>query len=208
MMSKALVRAALGLALGLAAAAGASAQGMPTPVQDYKAAPAGTYALDPAHTAIIARVPHLGFSFEVFRFSTVTGALTWDPANPGADTLTVTVDPKSMTTAPTGTVDFAAELTGDKFLDAAKYPTATFVTKAFHVIDATHGKVDGDLTIKGVTQPVTFDVTLVGTGKFGPRTVIGVHADTDVAVKALGLPPFILGPVELVIDAEFDKKPS
>jgi len=152
-------------------------------------------------------VPHLGFSFEVFRFDTVSGALTWDPANAAADSLNVTVDPKSMATASTP-IDFAAELTGDKFLNVAKYPTATFVSKAFHPVDATHGKVDGDLTIMGVTQPATFDVELIGAGQFGPRTVIGVKARAMVSLKGLGLPPFIQGPVELDIDTEFDKKPS
>jgi polyisoprenoid-binding protein YceI len=189
-------------------AAGAQAQPMPKASKDYKVAPAGAYALDPAHTGIIARVPHLGFSFEVFRFTTASGGLTWDPANPAADSLNVTVDPKSMTTAPTGAVDFAAELTGDKFLDVAKFPTATFVSKAFHQVDATHGKVDGDLTIMGVTQPATFDVELVGAGQFMSHTVIGVTARTLIDLKGFGLPPYIQGPVELVIDTEFDKKPG
>jgi polyisoprenoid-binding protein YceI len=207
MLSKGLVRSALlGAVLGMLAV-GAGAQPMPKATKDYKVAPAGAYALDPAHTGVIARVPHLGFSFEVFRFTTVSGALTWDPANPAADSLNVTVDPKSLTTAPTA-IDFAGELTGDKFLNVAKFPTATFVSKAFHQVDATHGKVDGDLTIMGVTQPATFDVELVGAGQFGPRTVIGVTAHALVDLKGLGLPPFIQGPVELVIDTEFDKKPS
>ncbi|HTX48252.1 MAG TPA: YceI family protein [Caulobacteraceae bacterium] len=207
MLSKGLVRSALlGAVVGMLAL-GAQAQPMPKAMQDYKAAPAGAYLLDQAHTAIIARVPHLGFSFEVFRFDTVSGALTWDPANAAADSLNVTVDPKSMATASTP-IDFAAELTGDKFLNVAKYPTATFVSKAFHPVDATHGKVDGDLTIMGVTQPATFDVELIGAGQFGPRTVIGVKARAMVSLKGLGLPPFIQGPVELDIDTEFDKKPA
>lgn len=207
MLPKGLVRSALlGAALGMLAV-GVQAQPMPKASQDYKVAAAGAYVLDQAHTSIIARVPHLGFSFEVFRFDTVTGALTWDPANPAADSLNVTVDPKSMATASTN-IDFAGELTGEKFMNVAKYPTATFVSRAFHPIDATHGKVDGDLTIMGVTQPATFDVELVGAGQFGPRTVIGVTAHTMVSLKGLGLPPFIQGPVELVIDTEFDRKPG
>ena len=150
----------------------------------------------------------MGFSFEVFRFQTVSGDLTWDPANAAADALHVQVDPKSITTAPTGATDFAAELSGDKFLNVSKYPTAVFVSKAFHPIDATHGKVDGDLTIMGVTQPATFDVELVGAGQCFKGPVIGVTARTTIDAKNLGLPPFIAGPIEIIIDSEFDKKPG
>ena len=177
---------------------------MPKPVQDYKAAPAGSYALDVHHTGLIARIPHLGFSYSIFRFQDVTGKLAWDPANPAANKLDVTVDPKSITTS--ATPGFTDELTGDKFLNVAKFPTATFTSKAFHVTDATHGKVDGDLTIMGVTRPATFDVTLVGAGPGFRGPVMGVTARTDVDPTGFGLPPFIKGPIQLTIDTEFDKQ--
>jgi len=180
---------------------------MPTPVKDYKVAPAGTYALDQAHTGVVARASHVGFSYEVFRFTTVSGKLTWDPANPAADALSVAVDPKSITTAPTA-IDFAAELAGPKFLNVAQFPTATFVSKAFHVVDASHGTVDGDLTIMGVTKPATFDVELVGAGQGFKGPVLGVTATTWIHPDAFGLQPAMLfsNPMELKIDAEFDKQ--
>src|SRR5208283_5225024 len=96
------------LALVAASPLGAQPKMPPPAVKDYKAAPAGAYAIDPAHTGVEARAPHLGFSYEDFRFTGVSGDLTWDPANPGADALSVTVDPASITTAPTGKIDFAA----------------------------------------------------------------------------------------------------
>ncbi len=198
---------AVGALLAVLAAPVAMAQPkMPTPVKDYKAAPAGDYAIDPSHTGVVARVPHMGFSYEVFRFLTVSGKLAWDPANPAADSLNVTVDPKSIATAPTA-IDFAGELSGPKFLNVAQFPTATFVSKAFHPIDATHGKVDGDLTIMGVTKPATFDVELVGAGQ-GMRgaPVIGVTARTTIDPKGYGLPPYISLPIEIVVDSEFDKQ--
>ncbi len=106
---------ALGAAAALVLGTAAIAQpAMPTPEHDYKAAPAGKYVVDAKHTGLVARVPHLGFSYSIFRFQTVTGALAWDPANPGADKLEVTVDPKSITTAPVE--GFSDELAGEKFL--------------------------------------------------------------------------------------------
>lgn len=103
MVSKLTAFAAGAAVLALAAqgvATAALAQGMPTPQHDYKAAPAGKYAIDPRHTGLVARVPHVGFSYSIFRFNTVAGTLAWDPANPAADKLDVTVDPKSIITGP------------------------------------------------------------------------------------------------------------
>ena len=195
---------AVGAALTLALGSAAAAQPMPTPQHDYKAAPAGKYAIDPKHTGLVARVSHMGFSFSVFRFQTVAGTLAWDPANPGADKLEVTVDPKSITTAPVE--GFSDELSSEKYLNAAKFPTITFVSTGFHPESATHGKVDGDLTVMGVTKHVVFDVDLVGAGKGFRGPVIGVTAKTMLDPKGLGLSPFFSAPIELDIDSEFDQQ--
>ena len=197
---------ALGAAAALALGSVAVAQpAMPVAEHDYKAAPAGKYVIDVKHTGLVARVPHLGFSYSVFRFQTVAGALAWDPANPSADKLQVTVDPKSITTAP---VDgFSDELSGEKFLNAVKFPTLTFVSTGFHPEGATHGKVDGDLTVMGVTKHVVFDVDLVGAGKGFRGPVIGISATTMLDPKGLGLPPLLSTPIELKIDSEFDFQP-
>jgi polyisoprenoid-binding protein YceI len=176
---------------------------MPVAQHDYKAAPAGKYVIDVKHTALIARIPHLGFSYSVFRFQTVAGALGWNPANPGADTLSVSVDPKSITTA--AVEGFSAEI-ASKYLKAAQFPTATFASTAFHPEGPTKGKVEGDLTIAGVTKHVVFDVDLVGAGKFFGKQVIGVTARTDLDGKAYGLPAF-MNPIQLTIDTEFDAQP-
>src|ERR1700722_18676624 len=137
-----------GLAVGAFAAwargSVAGAQGMPTPLHDYKAAVAGKYAIDAKHTGLMARVPHVGFSYSIFRFQTVTGSLTWDPANPKADALSVTVDPKSIVTGP---VDGFSDEINAKFLNVAKFPAATFTSTAFHPTSPTHGTVEGDLTL-------------------------------------------------------------
>ena len=196
----------LAAALALAGPLAAPAQpAMPKPVQDYKAAPAGKYVLDTPHTGLIARVPHVGFSYEVIRFLAVTGTMDWDPANPGADTLSIDVDAKSMSTAQTKE-DFPSILGGPKLLNVAKFPAAAFVSKHFRPVDASHGKVDGDLTIMGVTKPATFDVELVGAGNEFGRQTLGVHAETEISPGDFGLvAPFLGPPIRLVIDTEFHK---
>jgi len=184
----------------------ASAQTLPTPSHDYKSAPAGTYQIDPKHTGLIAHVPHLGFSYSIFRFTGVAGQLTWNPADPHADALSVTVDTTSIVTGPVQ--GFAEELQGEKYLNAVKFPTATFASTSFRPEGPTHGEVEGTLTLMGVTRPATFDVDLVGAGSFFKRQVIGVEATTTLDPKVYGLPPFIAGPIQLVIDTEFDMQPS
>jgi polyisoprenoid-binding protein YceI len=203
MISK-LSAAALGGLLTLALGAAAAAQPMQMPVaqHDYKAAPAGKYAIDAKHTGLIARVPHMGFSYSIFRFQGVAGTLAWDPANPAADKLNVTVDAKSIVTGPVE--GFSDELTNDKFLNAAKFPAMTFASTAFHPASPTHGTVEGDLTVMGVARHVVFDVDLVGAGKGFKGPVIGVTAKTTLDPKGLGLPPFFAAPIEIIVDSEFD----
>ncbi len=195
-------------ALGLAGAAQAACPpGLPAGVTcggaDLSLATAGTYAVDPNHAAVIARVSHIGYSYSVFRFDKVAGSLTWDPAAPEASKLSVSVDTGSIAT---NVPDFAAQLSGDKFLKSAAFPKATFVSTAFHRKDATHGTVTGDLTLLGVTAPLTFDVTLVGAGKgFGaPR--MGVEATASLDARKFGMGPFFVDPIQLVIDVEFERK--
>ncbi len=196
--------AAAALALAFATGAAAQPMKMPVPEHDYHAAPAGKYQVDPKHTGLIVRVPHIGFSYSVFRFTDVAGTLTWDPANPAADKLEATVAAKSIETAPIPNFDFPGELTNPQFLNAAKFPQMTFVSTAFHPASATHGTVDGDLTVMGVTRHVTFDVDLVGDGKGFKGPVIGVTAKTTLDPKGLGLPPLLSLPIEIEIDTEFD----
>jgi len=120
---------------------------------DYKQAPAGTYyTLDPDHTAVIARVSHLRYSYSVFRFDRASATLVWDPANAAACSLNAKVDTASITSNVKG---FGEQLSGDDFLKAGAFPQATFTSTAFKQTGANRGKVDGQLTLMGKTKPVT-----------------------------------------------------
>ncbi len=167
-------------------------------------APAGTYTLDPNHLGIIARVSHLGFSRSIFRFERGSATLSWDPKAPARATLRATVETDSITTNVAG---FAVELASAKYLNAALYPQATFVSSAFHQRDATHGTVEGTFTLMGKSVPATFKVALIGAGPFYGHDVIGVHAETAINPTDFGLSPVFDEPIELVIDSEFDRAP-
>lgn len=164
-------------------------------------AAAGTYKINSDHTAVIAKVSHIGYALSVFRFNKVEGSLTWDPAQPMKSTLKALVHTTSITTPVEG---FAKELAGKGYLNADQFPDATFVSTAFHPIDASHGQVDGHFTLMGQTRPATFDVRLEGAGKgFMGHPRIGVEARTRINPQDYGLAS-LFGPTILIeIDAEF-----
>jgi len=178
----------------------------PAPVsKDPKAVAAGTYNLDGRHASVIARIGHGGgTSLSVFRFDTVSGSLTVDPANPNASKVTVKVDPKSITSNVAG---FGAELgTKDTWLNAGKFPEATFTSTS---VAANGGKaaVTGNLTLLGQTKPVVANVELVGSGKsMQGKAVVGFTGTAKFKRSDFGMTSMV-GPigdeVELLIDIEF-----
>jgi polyisoprenoid-binding protein YceI len=193
----------------VAAAAAAQSNDLPPGVfmggKDLAEARAGTYAIDPDHSAVLARVSHLRYSYLVFRFDKVSGKLTWDPGAPEKSTLSVSVPTASISSNVKG---FPEQLTGEQFLDSGHFPEATFVSTAFHRTDATHGKVEGNFTLRGKTRPVTFEVELIGAGKGweqSPR--LGVHAKAVINPQDYGFMPLLGDALEIAIDTEFGRQP-
>jgi polyisoprenoid-binding protein YceI len=192
-----------------ARAQGGQPMGLPPGVfmgePDYKQAPAGSYALDPDHASVIARVSHLRYSWSIFRFDRVSGTLTWDPVDVAKASLTAKVETASITSNVKG---FAQDLAGDKFLKSGAFPEATFVSTAFRQMSSRRGKVDGQLTLMGKTRSVTFDVELVGAGKgFADRPRIGVNARASINPVDFGLPALLGDAIEIVVDTEFERNP-
>ncbi|WP_372782531.1 YceI family protein [Phenylobacterium sp.] len=123
--------------------------------------PAGLYAIDKAHTSVTFRVSHMGFSRYTARFATVDGRLKFDPAHPAAMSVEATIDPKSLAlnAPPAG---FHDQLMGKSFFDAAKFPAISFKSTGVQLTGPHAAKVTGNLTLHGVTKPVTLDVTYNG----------------------------------------------
>ena len=213
-MSRALSALVLSFALSASLVTAAQAQsaqpnGLPPGVYmgeaDYKQAPAGAYALDPDHASVIARVSHLRYSWSIFRFDKVSGTLKWDPVNTANSSITAKVETASITSNVKG---FAQDLAGNKFLNSAAFPEATFVSTAFRQMSTRRGKVDGQFTLMGKTVPLTFDVALVGAGKgFMGKPRIGIQARATIKPQDYGLPPLMTDPIEIVVDTEFEKAP-
>jgi polyisoprenoid-binding protein YceI len=111
--------------------------------------------LDPAHSAAQFSVRHMGISTVRGTFTKVNGTATYDPADVSKTSLDITIDAAS--------VDSRVEmrdndLRSDHFLDVAKYPVITFVSKGAEVAGEGKLKIRGDLTLHGVTKPVILNV--------------------------------------------------
>jgi polyisoprenoid-binding protein YceI len=137
-----------------------------------------TYVIDNAHTFPRFSYSHMGLSKQLSRFDKTTGTVTLDPvARTGA--VDVTID---MNSVDTGYEVFNGHLKGADFLDTAQFPVATF--KSTHVTfeGATPVRVDGDLTIKGITHPVTLTVSSFFNGPHPmmKKPAIGANASTVI----------------------------
>jgi polyisoprenoid-binding protein YceI len=127
------------------------------------AVPAGDYKMDPAHSTLIFRVDHMGFSKYTVRFRRFDAQLRFDPRNLRATQLTATVDPRSIETDfPDPKYNFNAELAGEQWLDAAKFPEIKFRTTRVEDLGNQAMRVHAELTMHGVTRPIVLDATYNG----------------------------------------------
>ena len=117
------------------------------------AAPA-TYTSDQNHTYVRFSYKHMGFTTQESRFNTVKATVTYDPAAKTAS-VEVTVDTKSVDT---GSDLFNEHIQGADYLDTAQYPTATFKSTSVKFDGDKPVSIEGNLTLKGVTKPVTLTV--------------------------------------------------
>jgi len=156
----------------LAAIAVASAISLPA-----LAAPE-TYAFDANHTAARFEYVHFGYSNQIQRFDKTTGKVTIDRAAK-TGSVDVTIDTKSINT---GVEVFNGHLKGEDFFNVEKFPTITFKSTAFKFDGDKPASIDGNLTIKGVTKPVTLTVTsfLCMPHPLAKKDACGANATTKI----------------------------
>ncbi len=195
-------------------AAPSTSESATTAPEEVSTLPAGAYTLDPAHASLIFRVNHLGFSHYSAHFDKFDAHLQLDPSNPGSASMTASVDPNSLQ-LPSPPDGFLAELKGSKFLDVKSFPTIDFKSTNVEPTGSREARITGDLTLHGVTKPVTLDVTYNG-GYPGmvadPHARIGFSAHGTLSRSAFGVDYGVPAPgsnmgvgdeVEVIIEAEF-----
>jgi polyisoprenoid-binding protein YceI len=170
------------LSLALIAAASAATPAFAEPV---------TYTIDPTHTQIQFTWSHMGFSNITGRFDATEGTLVYDPANPAASSIQVSTQIASVTS---GVAKLDEEIRDAMFLDAAQFPAATFKSTRVEAAGEGRLKVSGDLTIHGVTQPATFDVTVNKVGEHPMRKVpaAGFDATGTIDRTAFGVDKYTM----------------
>ncbi len=146
--------------------------------------------IDPVHSVVLFRIQHLNASWFHGRFNDVGGTIAFDPAAPEKSRIEIRVKADSVDTNAKGRDD---HLRGSDFFAAKEFPEITFVSRSVKKHGEHELDVTGDLTLHGVTKPVTTRVVHVGsseTPKFGKRT--GFEATFTVKRSDFGM-KFMIG---------------
>ncbi|MFN9633718.1 MAG: YceI family protein [Erythrobacteraceae bacterium] len=210
---------AVTLAVGTTALAPAlTAQGAPEVpgAMDPSRVTAGTYTTDPNHSLIAFEVNHFGFNDYYGLFGDVAGTLVIDPANLAAAKVDVTIPVANVTTASKSLTDHllrAGKDGGKPDLFGPAPAPARFVSTSVKVDakDKTKATITGDLTLNGVTKPVTFEAEFTGAGAnpFNKKATVGFEAETSIKRSDFGVNafiPFVSDVVELDISVAFEKQ--
>ena len=126
------------------------------PVTELAKIEGGTFALDKSHARIVFSTTHLGFSTYYGFFGDFDAKLVFDAKASEKSALDVTINLNGLVT---NDAKLDEALKSVDYFDTGKFPTATFKATKIDVKGASKGKVTGDLTLHGVTKPVTLDVS-------------------------------------------------
>jgi polyisoprenoid-binding protein YceI len=167
------------------------------------------WTIDKNHAGITFSIKHMGVSTVRGNISGVTGDVVWDGKNPATASVNATID---ATTLSTNNEARDKHLKSPDFFNVEKFPTITFKSTS---IQRVHGKlqVTGDLTLTGITKPVTLDVegpTAPQKGMQGGQVIglsaTGVIHRSDFNFGSKFAPPMLGDDVQITIDLEADQK--
>lgn len=145
-----------------------------------------TFTIDPTHTAARFEYNHLNWTQQAHRFDMTTGKIQFDREAKSAS-VEVSIDARTVNT---GYAVFNGHLQGEDFFDAARFPTITFKSTATKFDGDRLVSIAGDLTIKGITKPVTLAVTSFQAGPHPiqkKRDSIGANAVAKVKRSDFGM---------------------
>jgi polyisoprenoid-binding protein YceI len=166
-----------------------------------------TYVIDTNHTMPRFEYSHFGYSKQVSRFDGTTGTITIDRAAK-TGSVDVVIDAKSVNT---GSTVFNGHIQGEDFFDTAKYPTITFKSDKLKFTGDNLVAVEGNLTIKGITKPVTLTVVsfLCMPHPIAKKDACGANATVQVKRSDFNMAkyvPYVSDEVTLSIPVESLKK--
>jgi polyisoprenoid-binding protein YceI len=176
-------------------------------VTDPAAVQEGAYGVEPVHTRVLFSVNHLGFSTYYGEFPNVGGTLDLKPKSVGASTLEIHIPTASVST---GNAKLNGELASDQWLDSVKYPEILFKADKIVETGKETAKVTGNLTLHGVTRPVTLSVKFHGAGVnvLDKKYTVGFDATGKIKRSDFGVKtylPLIGDDLDLIISVAFEK---
>lgn len=174
---------------------------------DFSALPAGTYTDENGHAYIQFSYDHQGYSRPVLRWSEFDATVTFDAEAPENSSLSVTIPAASIDSMVPA---FDDHLKSADFFDVETYPTISFVSTSLDINPDGTGTITGDLTVKDITRPITFDGKINKVGKnfrsgvdmFGISGT-GLMKRSDYGVGKYA--PNVGDEVQLVMEIEFQK---
>jgi polyisoprenoid-binding protein YceI len=192
----------------LAGSALSSLADAPAFTRDPAAVEAGVYAVEPSHTRVLFSLSHMGFSTWYGDFTGASGSLTLDPKAPGKSAVEIRVPVASVSTT---NAKLDGELKSDQWLDAAKFPEMVFKSDKVTLTGKDKADVEGQLTLHGVTKPLTLHVTFNGAGVnvMDKHYTVGFDAKGRIKRSDFGVKtyvPLIGDEVELILSGAFEKQ--
>lgn len=167
----------------------------------------GAYSVDPAHTRVLFSVSHLGFTNYYGEFPNVSGSLDLKPKAVADSTLEIHIPTASVST---GNAKLNGELTSDQWLNSAKFPEIVFKADKITETGGDTADVTGNLTLHGVTKPVTLAVKFHGAGVnvIDKKYTVGFDVTGKIQRSDFGVKtyiPLIGDDLDLIISAAFER---
>jgi polyisoprenoid-binding protein YceI len=168
---------------------------------------AETFILDPLHSYVLWHASHFDFSHPSGKWM-VNGTVTLDKDHPQASKVDVSIKLADLIT---GIPELDKHLKGELFFNVAKYPLATFVSDKVTDVNNNSARVEGMLTLHGVSKPVTLDVKMnkLGVSPITDKMTAGFTASTTIKRSDFGINTLLPGvgdEVKIEIEAEAMKK--
>lgn len=157
---------------------------------DQKSVKPGAYVVEPGHTQVEFSISHMGFTNYSGMLSGASGTMQIDPANLATSKLDVSVPVQSIvTTVP----KLDEELKGAQWFDANQFPTASFTSTKIVPVSSTTAIVSGNLTLHGVTKPVTLKARFIGAGvnPLDKSFTVGFEATSNIKRSDFGLSTYL-----------------
>lgn len=168
----------------------------------------GNYKIEPYHTQVLFSLDHFGFTNFNGAFSNASGSLVLNADQPAQSKIDITVPTDSIQTTVPKLTD---ELKGSDWFNVSKYPKAHFVSSKVTSTGDDTAKVEGQLTLKGVTKPATLNVRFHGAGvnPLDKAYTAGFEATTTIKRSEYGITkyvPSVGDNVTLKIEGAFEKQ--